>query len=90
MVAASLGDKKEQVMLVRDLPVLHQWRHGGVALGPKPRDYSYSLNKKVKRLAVKSALSAKVLEENLIVVDAIDNERIQNQRYGCNAIRTGC
>ena len=48
-----------------------QWTHGGVALGPKPRDYSYSLNKKVKRLAVKSALSAKVLEENLIVVDAI-------------------
>ena len=48
-----------------------QWTHGGVSLGPKPRDYSYSLNKKVKRLAVKSALSAKVLEENLIVVDAI-------------------
>lgn len=49
-----------------------QWTHGGVALGPKPRDYSYSLNKKVKRLAVKSALSAKVLEENLIVVDSIN------------------
>ncbi len=46
-----------------------QWYHGGVALGPKPRDYSFSLNKKVKRLALKSALSSKVLEENLIVVD---------------------
>jgi large subunit ribosomal protein L4 len=48
-----------------------QWRHGGVALGPKPRDYSYSLNKKVKRLAMKSALSSKVLDKNMIVVDKI-------------------
>ena len=48
-----------------------QWRHGGIALGPKPRDYSYSLNKKVKRLALKSALSSKVLEENLIVLDSL-------------------
>lgn len=49
-----------------------QWRHGGIALGPKPRDYSYTLNKKVKRLAFKSALSSKVLEQNLIVIDNID------------------
>jgi len=48
-----------------------QWRHGGVALGPKPRDYSYSLNKKVKRLALKSALSSKVVDSTLIVVDAL-------------------
>lgn len=48
--------------------------HGGVALGPKPRDYSYSLNKKVKRLALKSALSAKVAEEAMIVVDQIAME----------------
>ena len=48
-----------------------QWTHGGVALGPKPRDYSYSLNKKVKRLALKSALSSKVAENNLVVVDSI-------------------
>ena len=48
-----------------------QWRHGGIALGPKPRDYSYTLNKKVKRLAIKSAFSSKVLENNLIVVDSI-------------------
>lgn len=46
-----------------------QWRHGGIALGPKPRDYYYSLNKKVKRLALKSALSDKVLSEALIVLD---------------------
>ncbi len=48
-----------------------QWRHGGVALGPKPRDYSYSLNKKVRQLALKSALSDKVLTEDFIVVDEI-------------------
>ncbi len=46
-----------------------QWIHGGIALGPKPRDYSYSLNKKVKRLALKSALSDKVLNSSLIVLD---------------------
>ena len=51
-----------------------QWRHGGVALGPKPRDYSYSLNKKVKRLALKSALSSKVQDNALIVVDSIAME----------------
>ena len=48
-----------------------QWTHGGVALGPKPRDYSDSLNKKVKRLAMKSALSTKVLDNNLIVLDSL-------------------
>lgn len=48
-----------------------QWRKGGIALGPKPRDYSYSLNKKVKRLALKSVLSDKVKTADLIVVDNI-------------------
>ena len=48
-----------------------QWVHGGIALGPKPRDYSYSLPKKVKRLALKSAFSAKVADNNMIVVDNI-------------------
>ena len=51
-----------------------QWRHGGVALGPKPRDYSYSLNKKVRQLALKSALSDKVLNESLIVLDELKLE----------------
>ncbi|MEG2930115.1 MAG: 50S ribosomal protein L4, partial [Oscillospiraceae bacterium] len=51
-----------------------QWKGGGVALGPKPRDYSYSLNKKVKRLALKSALSTKVLDKDLIVLDDIKLE----------------
>jgi large subunit ribosomal protein L4 len=48
-----------------------QWTHGGVALGPKPRDYSYTLNKKVKRLAIKSALSDKAANGNLIIVDSL-------------------
>ncbi len=46
-----------------------QWTHGGVALGPKPRDYSYRINKKVKRLAILSALSDKAAAGNMIVVD---------------------
>ena len=48
-----------------------QWRKGGIALGPKPRDYSYTLNKKVKRLAIKSVFSDKVLTGDMIVVDNI-------------------
>ena len=48
-----------------------QWTHGGVALGPKPRSYRTDLNKKVKRLAMKSALSSKVLADELVVVNAI-------------------
>ena len=48
-----------------------QWTHGGVALGPKPRDYVVGLNKKVKRLALKSAFSSKVLDSDMVVVDSI-------------------
>ena len=51
-----------------------QWTHGGVALGPKPRDYSYHINKKVKRLAVLSALSDKALNGDMIVVDKLTCE----------------
>ena len=46
-----------------------QWTHGGIALGPKPRDYSYTMNKKVKRLAMCSALSAKAAEGKLVIVN---------------------
>ena len=56
-----------------------QWTHGGVALGPKPRDYSYSLNKKEKRLAMKSALSSKVIDQDLVVVDAIKTEEFKTK-----------
>ncbi|MBQ9748056.1 MAG: 50S ribosomal protein L4 [Clostridia bacterium] len=48
-----------------------QWTHGGVALGPKPRSYRTDLNKKVKRLALKSALSSKVADDALVIVNAI-------------------
>lgn len=49
-----------------------QWTHGGVALGPKPRSYRLALNKKVKRLALKSAFSSKVLDGDMIVVEKIE------------------
>ena len=48
-----------------------QWYHGGIVFAPKPRDYSYTLNKKVKRLAMKSALSSKVRDNEMIVIDQI-------------------
>ncbi|MBQ7756842.1 MAG: 50S ribosomal protein L4 [Oscillospiraceae bacterium] len=56
-----------------------QWVHGGVALGPKPRDYSYSLNKKEKRLAMKSALSSKAMENEIVVVDKIALEEFKTK-----------
>ena len=55
------------------------WTHGGVAFAPKPRDYSYTLNKKVKRLALKSVLSAKAQEENVIVIDEIKLDAIKTK-----------
>ena len=48
-----------------------QWTHGGIALGPKPRSYRFTVNKKLKRLAMKSALSVKALDNNIIVLDSI-------------------
>ena len=48
-----------------------QWTHGGIVFAPKPRSYSYTLNKKVKRLALKSALSAKAASNDIIVIDEI-------------------
>ena len=56
-----------------------QWTHGGIVFAPKPRDYSYSLNKKVKRLALKSALSAKAAEGNVIVVDGLELPEIKTK-----------
>ena len=56
-----------------------QWTHGGVALGPKPRDYSYRINKKVKRLAVLSALSDKAANGNMIVVDSLAAEEYKTK-----------
>ncbi|MCH5324758.1 MAG: 50S ribosomal protein L4 [Eubacterium sp.] len=56
-----------------------QWTHGGVALGPKPRSYRYTLNKKVKRLALKSALSSKVIDSDIIVVDEIKSDEYKTK-----------
>ena len=56
-----------------------QWFKGGVALGPKPRDYSYTVNKKERRLAIKSVLSSKVLENNLVVLDKLDLKEIKTK-----------
>ncbi|MBQ7254814.1 MAG: 50S ribosomal protein L4 [Oscillospiraceae bacterium] len=58
-----------------------QWTHGGIVFAPKPRDYSYTLNKKVKRLALKSALSAKAAEQNVVVIDAIKMEEIKTKTF---------
>ena len=58
-----------------------QWTHGGIVFSPKPRDYSYVLNKKVKRLALKSVLSAKAASGELIVVDAIELPAIKTADF---------
>ena len=57
------------------------WYHGGVAFAPKPRDYSYSLNKKVKRIALKSALSAKAAADEIIVIDGLQVEEIKTKAF---------
>ena len=56
-----------------------QWIKGGIALGPKPRSYKYTLNKKEKRLAIRSVLSSKVLEKELTVVDKLELKEIKTK-----------
>ena len=56
-----------------------QWIKGGVALGPKPRDYSYTINKKVKKLAMVSALSAKAADESVMVIDNLTMDEIKTK-----------
>ena len=58
-----------------------QWTHGGIVFAPKPRDYSYTLNKKVKRLALKSVLSAKAAEGNVLVVDGLGMNEIKTKTF---------
>ena len=58
-----------------------QWTHGGIVFAPKPRDYSYTLNKKVKRLALKSVLSAKAAEGNVLVVDGLGMDEIKTKTF---------
>ena len=56
-----------------------QWIKGGIALGPKPRSYKYTVNKKEKRLAIKSILSSKVLEKELVVIDTLSLNEIKTK-----------
>lgn len=57
------------------------WRHGGVAFAPKPRDYSYTLNKKTKRLALKSVLSSKASDNEIIVIDNLKMDEIKTKAF---------
>ncbi len=57
------------------------WYHGGVAFAPKPRDYSYTLNKKVKRIALKSALSVKAAENEIYVIDDLHVDEIKTKAF---------
>lgn len=58
-----------------------QWTHGGIALGPKPRSYNYSLTKKTRRLAMLSALSAKAAAGEIIVIDGLDMSEIKTKTF---------
>ena len=58
-----------------------QWTHGGVVFAPKPRDYSYTLNKKAKRLALKSALSAKAAAAQIVVIDEIKMDAPKTKEF---------
>ena len=58
-----------------------QWTHGGIALGPKPRDYSYHMNKKSRQLAIKSALSAKAANGDILVIDNLELNEVKTKNF---------
>ena len=68
-----------------------QWTHGGIALGPKPRDYGFDVNKNVRRLAMKSALSSKVAADEMIVVDDFSMDAIKTKEMAniLSAVKAG-
>lgn len=68
-----------------------QWTHGGIALGPKPHDYGFDVNKKVRRLAMKSALSSKVAADEMIVVDDFSMDAIKTKEMAniLSAVKAG-
>jgi len=66
-----------------------QWTHGGVAFAPKPRDYSYSLNKKFRRLALKSALSQKVLDSQVYVIEGLKLDAIKTKDFAAFLSKLG-
>ena len=67
-----------------------QWTHGGIVFAPKPRDYSYAMNKKAKRLALKSALSAKAAEQAVVVIDAIKMAAPKTKEFAAFLNAVGC
>ena len=67
-----------------------QWTHGGIVFAPKPRSYSYTLNKKVKRLALKSALSAKAQESAIVVIDEIKMDAPKTADFAKFLKAVGC
>ena len=67
-----------------------QWTHGGIVFAPKPRDYSYTLNKKTRRLAMKSALSAKAAEQNIVVIDSIKMDAPKTKEFAAFLTAVGC
>ena len=67
-----------------------QWTHGGIVFAPKPRDYSYTLNKKARRLALKSALSAKAAELNVVVIDSIKMDSVKTKDFAAFLKAVGC
>ena len=69
-----------------------QWTHGGIVFAPKPRDYSYTLNKKVRRLALKSVLSAKAASSDIVVIDEIKMDEIKTKKFAgfLSAVNADC
>ena len=67
-----------------------QWTHGGIVFAPKPRDYSYTMNKKAKRLALKSVLSAKASEASVVVIDAIKMAAPKTKELAAFLNNVGC
>ena len=69
-----------------------QWTHGGIALGPKPRLYKSKLNKKVRRLALKSVLSAKAASSDIVVIDEIKMDEIKTKKFAgfLSAVNADC
>ena len=67
-----------------------QWTHGGIVFAPKPRDYGYTLNKKVRRLALKSVLSAKAASGDIVVIDAIKMDAIKTKTFQSFLTAVGC
>ena len=67
-----------------------QWTHGGIVFAPKPRDYTFSMNKKAKRLALKSVLSAKAAEENVVVIDSITMAAPKTKEFAAFLKAVGC